>query len=65
MVRFFLSVEKKNHFLRMFNKHTNMDYVRFTKKSVAKMEATDDDNIFEYDLLMSTEYKVFKNVNPR
>ena len=49
----------------MFNKHTNMDYVRFTKKSVAKMKATDDDDIFEYDFLMSTEYKVFKNINPR
>ena len=33
-----------------------MDYVRFTKKSVAKMEATDDDDIFEYDFPQSTKY---------
>ena len=55
---------KKNHFLRMCIKHTKMGYVRFTKESVAEMEATDDD-IFEYDFLMSTVYKVFKKVNPR
>ena len=46
-------------------KHIKMGYVRFTKKSVAEMEATDDDDVFEFDFLMSTVYKVFKKVNPR
>ena len=39
---------KKNHFSRMCGKYAKKGYTRFTKKSVAELELTDDDT-FEYD----------------
>ena len=42
---------KKNHFLRMCGKLAKKGHTRFTKRSVAKMELTDEDalDMFEYD----------------
>ena len=42
---------KKNHFSRMCGKLAKKGHTRFTKRSVAKMELTDEDasDAFEYD----------------
>ena len=42
---------KKNYFSRMCGKHARKGHARFTKKSVAEMELTDDEalDMFEYD----------------
>ena len=42
---------RKNHFLRMCGKQAKKGHAKFTKKSVAEMELTDDEalDMFEYD----------------